>query len=326
MISHRTRYSLAQFLSIQEASVSIALFSKYGVEHLALYPAQLLPSIVNTVRDQDDRTLLKVLQEIVATPGNLRAKVSPKTLFEERMHDLTQCLLIDGYIAQDKKLLQTDPSIADAAPVEDDLITALRGFGSPQRDAIIDKINDSAEAFRAAPPDYNAALTNRTRRARSALGGCRSRSCPPAADKRLLQPRQMGRGHWLLAKQRRDHARRGKKAWLASLVSSALALTGRSVFPKTRWPVWGDRSHSICAGSCCRIELLAAAADLASRRLRRRVVRERFHAPSRRHNAIARHPRCLLPHPQARDMLAPMNNIVRVRQHAAISLREALSG
>lgn len=160
MISHRTRYSLAQFLSIQEASVFIALFSKYGVEHLALYPAQLLPSIVNTVRDQDDRTLLKVLQEIVATPGNLRAKVSPKTLFEERMHDLTQCLLIDGYIAQDKKLLQTDPSIADAAPVEDDLITALRGFGSPQRDAIIDKINDSAEAFRAAPPDYNAALTN----------------------------------------------------------------------------------------------------------------------------------------------------------------------
>ena len=57
-------------------------------------------------------------------------------------------------------MLQADPSIADAAPVEDDLITALRGFGTPQRDAIIDKINDSAEAFRASPPDYNAALTN----------------------------------------------------------------------------------------------------------------------------------------------------------------------
>ncbi|MEL4887349.1 hypothetical protein N6P31_09730 [Pectobacterium betavasculorum] len=160
MISHRTRYSLAQFLSIQEASVSIALFGKYGVEHLSLYPAQLLTDIMNVVRDQDDRTLLLVLQEIVATPGNLRAKISPKPVFDERMHDLTQCLLIDGYIAQDKKLLQADPSIADAAPVEDDLITALRGFGTPQRDAIIAKINDSAEAFRAAQPDYNAALTN----------------------------------------------------------------------------------------------------------------------------------------------------------------------
>ncbi|WP_439851726.1 hypothetical protein [Pseudomonas syringae] len=61
---------------------------------------------MNIVRDQDDRTLLSVLQEIIATPGNLRAKVSPKQLFDERMHDLTQCLLIDGYIAQDKKLRQ----------------------------------------------------------------------------------------------------------------------------------------------------------------------------------------------------------------------------
>lgn len=160
MISLRTRYSLAQFLSIQEASVSIALFSKYGVEHLSLYPAQLLTGIMNIVRDQHDETLLLVLKEIIATPGHLRAKVSPKPVFDERMHDLTQCLLIDGYIVEDKKLLQADPSIADAAPVEDDLIIALRGSGAPRREAIIGKINDSAEAFRAAHPDYNAALTN----------------------------------------------------------------------------------------------------------------------------------------------------------------------
>ncbi|ELF6204799.1 TPA: hypothetical protein QEM76_003036 [Pseudomonas putida] len=160
MISHRTRYSLAQFLSLQEAAVSIALFSKYGVQHLSLYPAQLLTSIMNVVRDQNDETLLLVLKEVIATPGNLRAKVSPKHVFDERMHDLTQCLLIDGYIEQDKKLLQADPSIADAAPVEDDLITVLRGSGAPRREAIIGKINDSAEAFRAALPDYNAALTN----------------------------------------------------------------------------------------------------------------------------------------------------------------------
>ncbi len=160
MISLRTRLSLAQFLALQDSATSIALFSKYNVQHLSLYPAQLLASLMNVVRDQDDRTLLLVLQEIVATPGNLRAKVSPKHVFDERMHDLTQCLLIDGYIAQDKRLLQADPSIADAAPMEDDLITALRTSGAPQRDAIIGKINDSAEAFRSSPPDYNAALTN----------------------------------------------------------------------------------------------------------------------------------------------------------------------
>lgn len=160
MIGSRTRISLAQFLSLQDSTVSIALFAKHDVQHLSLYPAQLLRSLMDLTRGLDDRTLLLVMKEIVATPGNLRAAVSPKHRFDERMHDLAQCLLIDGYIVQDKELLQTDPSIADAAPVEDDLIIALRNSGAPQRDAIISKINDSAEAFRATPPDYNAALTN----------------------------------------------------------------------------------------------------------------------------------------------------------------------
>jgi hypothetical protein len=44
--------------------------------------------------------------------------------------------------------------------MEDDLVRALRQSAPPQYEAIIDKINDSAEAFRSSPPDYNAALTN----------------------------------------------------------------------------------------------------------------------------------------------------------------------
>lgn len=91
MISQRTRYSLAQFLALQDTAVSIALFSKYDVQHLSLYPAQLLMSLIKVVHDQDDRTLLLALQEIIATPGYLRAQVSPKHVFDERMHDLTQC-------------------------------------------------------------------------------------------------------------------------------------------------------------------------------------------------------------------------------------------
>lgn len=160
MIGKRTRYSFAQFLELQEPAVSIALFGKHDVQHLSLSPGQLLHDLLNTLRELDDRMLMLALSEIVATSGDLRARVNPKYRFDERMHDLAQCLLLDGYLIQDKKLLQADPSIADAAPLEDDLITALRTSGAPRAQDIITKINDSSEAFRATPPDYNASLVN----------------------------------------------------------------------------------------------------------------------------------------------------------------------
>jgi hypothetical protein len=69
-------------------------------------------------------------------------------------------LLLDGYAIMDDRLVQTDPSIAGAAPVEDDLIQALQTCGVPQAKEIIEKINLSADSFRATPPDYNATLTN----------------------------------------------------------------------------------------------------------------------------------------------------------------------
>ncbi|WP_166749482.1 hypothetical protein [Xanthomonas arboricola] len=139
---------------------SIVLLGKYGVQHLSLSQGQLLYELLNTLRDLDDRTLMLVLAEVVATSGDLRARVNPKYRFDERQHDLAQCLLLDGYIIQDKKLLQTDPSISDAAPLEDDLITALQNSGAPRAQEIIAKIHDSAGAFRATPPDYNASLVN----------------------------------------------------------------------------------------------------------------------------------------------------------------------
>src|SRR5574337_649441 len=160
MIGTRTRYSLAQFLELHETMVSIVLLSKYGVQHLSLSPGQLLYGLLNTLRGLDDIPLMLVLAEIAATAGDLRARVNPKYRFNERMHDLTQCLLLDGYIVKDTKLVQIDPSIADAAPLEDDLIVALQNSGAPRAQEIIAKIGDSAQAFRATPPDYNAALVN----------------------------------------------------------------------------------------------------------------------------------------------------------------------
>lgn len=160
MIGTRTRHSLAQFLELQETAVSVVLLSKYDVQHLSLSQGQLLFGLLNTLRGLDDRPLMLVLAEIVATRGDLRARVNPKYRFDERIHDLTQCLLLDGYIVQDTKLVQIDPSIADAVPLEDDLIVALLNSGAPRAQEIIAKIGDSAQAFRATPPDYNAALVN----------------------------------------------------------------------------------------------------------------------------------------------------------------------
>jgi hypothetical protein len=160
MIGTRTRYSLAQFLELQEPMMSVVLLSKYGVQHLSFSRDQLLYGLLSTIRGLDERPLMLVLAEVVATKGDLRARVSPKHRFDERLHDLTQCLLLDGYIVEDAKLVQVDPSIADAAPLEDDLIMALQSSGVPRAQEIIAKIGDSAHSFRAIPPDYNAALVN----------------------------------------------------------------------------------------------------------------------------------------------------------------------
>jgi hypothetical protein len=101
-----------------------------------------------------------VLAEIAATQRDLRTRVNPKYRFDERLHDLAQCLLLDGYKLQDAKLVQIDPSIADAAPFEDELIAELQRSGAPHSQDIILKIQDSAQSFRSVPPDYNAALVN----------------------------------------------------------------------------------------------------------------------------------------------------------------------
>ncbi|MGR0116449.1 hypothetical protein [Ralstonia pseudosolanacearum] len=140
--------------------VSLVLLEKYGAQHLSLSPGHLLHGLLSTLRGLDDHRLMLTLSEVIATSGDLRARVNPKYRFDERMRDLEQCLLLDGYLIQDKKLIQTDPSIADAAPLEDDLTTALLASGAPRAKDIVAKINDSAEAFRATPPDYNASLVN----------------------------------------------------------------------------------------------------------------------------------------------------------------------
>ncbi len=147
MIGSRTRYSFAQFLELQEPMVSIVLLGKYGVQHLSLSPGQLLYGLLDTLQSLDDRTLMLALTEVVATSGDLRTRVNPKYRFDERMHDLTQCLLLDGYMVHDKKLIQTDPSIDDAAPLEDDLLEALRNSGAPRTQRSLPRLMTQLNPF-----------------------------------------------------------------------------------------------------------------------------------------------------------------------------------
>ena len=159
MIGHRTRHSMAQLLEQQEAPLVAVLLGKHGAR-VSLGHGLILYDILNTVRSLDDQSALQILAEVVATAGDLRSRINPKYRFDERMHDLTQCLALDGYAVESKRLVQTDPSIADAPPIDDDLIAALQNCGAPRKADIIQKIGDSAQAFRGSPPDYNAALVN----------------------------------------------------------------------------------------------------------------------------------------------------------------------
>lgn len=159
MIGRRTRYSLAQLLEQQDPAIVEALLAKHEGRP-SLNHGTVMYDLLNAIHDLTDYQVLAVLAEVVATAGDLRTRISPKYRFDERMHDLTQCLALDGYKANDKRLCQTDPSITDAAPIDDDLIEALQGGGMAHGTEIIQKINDSAQAFRASPPDHNAALVN----------------------------------------------------------------------------------------------------------------------------------------------------------------------
>ncbi len=159
MIGHRTRYSLAQLLEQQEPAIVVTILAKHGAR-AALSHSSFMYDLLDVVRGLSEYQVLEILKEVVATANDLRGRITPKHRFDVRMHDLGQCLLLDGYEVNDKRLLQTDPAIADAPPIDDDLIEALKIWGAQRSNEIIQKISDSAQAFRTIPPDYNASLVN----------------------------------------------------------------------------------------------------------------------------------------------------------------------
>lgn len=160
MFGSRTRYSAAQFLGLQEVSVIRALLGKNGVDTSWMHPATMMENLIHVTTSTDDRTMMSVLDEITRTQKDLRSRVSPKERFDERFDDLKKCLLLDGFVIENKQLRTLDPSIRDAPPIDDELIAALQQSGLIRGPAVIQKINDSTESFRRPNPDFNASLTN----------------------------------------------------------------------------------------------------------------------------------------------------------------------
>ena len=160
MLSLRTLASLSQLLGLFDPSVSIVLFEKHGLRLSIGRGAELL-SIHNAFRDQAASPgVLALLEEVVRTNGELCNRITPRYRFKERFDDLSRCLALDGYLVEDKTIIPLDPSITNGEPVEDDLIRSIGASDLDHDRQLVGKLNDSAEAFRRNPPDYNACLTN----------------------------------------------------------------------------------------------------------------------------------------------------------------------
>lgn len=159
MIGYRTRYSLAQFLELHEAPFVIVLASKHGIR-ISIEDGHLLSGLTSCLRYANDDQILSLVEEIVRTESDLRARVEKKYRHEDRFGDLRRCLQLDGYIIENKRLTQADPSISDAPSLDDDLLLELQASGLSDVEEIVAKINSSSGLFRASPPNYNACLND----------------------------------------------------------------------------------------------------------------------------------------------------------------------
>lgn len=159
MIGSRTRYSLAQFLELHEIAFVVVLVSKHDIR-ISVEDGGLLTALTDCFLSASDEELLSIVEEIARTAGDLRARINQKYRHDERFSDLCRCLQLDGYLVEDKSLLQTDPSISDAPSLDDDLLQELRTSALPNAEEIVKKINASSESFRSSPPNYNACLND----------------------------------------------------------------------------------------------------------------------------------------------------------------------
>ena len=77
MIGSRTRYSLAQYLELHEIHVVAVLLGKHQLPS-SLGHDRTLVDILQSIRNASDDELLSLLEEVIRTSGDLRARIRPK--------------------------------------------------------------------------------------------------------------------------------------------------------------------------------------------------------------------------------------------------------
>jgi hypothetical protein len=161
MFSTRTKLSLAQFLEIQQQQFVAVLLNKHGIEGVEYFsPGVFLEDLVSALHSADETQMDSLVGEIARTQGDLRTRISPRYRYDERFEDFKNCLMLDGYVLNHRELVPLDPSITEGPPVEDDLTRELSASGLPGSTEITQKLEQSAQAFRSSPPNFNSCLND----------------------------------------------------------------------------------------------------------------------------------------------------------------------
>ncbi len=159
VLTKRTKYSLAQFLDLFDAAVGRTLLEKYDMSW-GWAGGYNQVAVSDTLLRADNAKLGRLVEEIVATDGDLRNRISSRYRFDERWRDLTKCLLLDGYRVEKSSITRIEPFLEGAEPIEDDLTKELHISSLASREEIKKQIDESAGDFKKAGPDYNGCLSH----------------------------------------------------------------------------------------------------------------------------------------------------------------------
>jgi len=156
-VSRRTKFSLAQLLSVVDRPTVYVIFDKFGFDPQEVSsPA----GISDEITSADDQTLSELIIEVIETSRTLRNDTSPKYKFDDQFSILEKSLLLDGYLIEGKSIKALDPNFIGFDPVEDALINELNSSSIQNKGGIIRSVKASADDFVKAQPDYNGSLTN----------------------------------------------------------------------------------------------------------------------------------------------------------------------
>jgi hypothetical protein len=165
MLARRTILSLLQYLCLQNRPSLGILFDKHGLDASDLYGSPVvedyllevaLPPLISATPDK----LTGLIEELIGTQADLLARVYKRERHDQRWDDFVRCLELNDYRIQDGRLIAVNPTIGDDPPLEDDLSVEVARSGLADAPQVLAAFENSAQAFRRTPPDYNAVLTH----------------------------------------------------------------------------------------------------------------------------------------------------------------------